>query len=168
MTYMTDGTEGPRLKKCPFCAEEIQDAAIVCKHCGRDLVSGQSSRVLVPQAAQPSSGVAAVLSLVIPGAGQMYKGHVGSGLVWLIAVVVGYAMLIVPGLILHLLCILSAASSRPTASRAAPTGAAGSPEPQRQPTTVEQRMHTVRGLQRFLLVIAGIIVMAGLLALMTH
>jgi len=57
-------------------------------------------------------GVAGVLSLVIPGAGQIYRGQTLNGLLWLLFVVLGYYCFFVPGLILHLFCVVLAASGK--------------------------------------------------------
>jgi hypothetical protein len=54
--------------------------------------------------------VAAALSMFVPGAGHLYAGRVIAAFLWFLVVGAGYA-LILPGLILHLFSIVSAASA---------------------------------------------------------
>lgn len=61
-----------------------------------------------------SPGIAALLSFLIPGLGQMASGQVGIGILWLVGVLAGYFMCFVPGLVLHIVCIVSAATVRRT------------------------------------------------------
>ncbi len=56
----------------------------------------------------PSPLLAAGLSMLVPGAGQLYAGRIVSAILWFMIVSAGYA-LILPGLILHLFCMASAA-----------------------------------------------------------
>jgi hypothetical protein len=53
------------MKKCPYCAEEIQDAAIVCKHCGRDLQSGASQVQLLPPKRKTSPAAWGCLTIIV-------------------------------------------------------------------------------------------------------
>ncbi len=41
------------MRKCRFCAEEIQDASTVCEHCGRDLFPTRAPVAAAPAAADP-------------------------------------------------------------------------------------------------------------------
>lgn len=101
------------LMKCPECGKEVSSAAASCPSCGHPN-SAQSQVTAQALVRKWSPGIAAVLSLVIPGAGQMYKGQIFNGLLWLLFVVVGYALFIVPGVILHLCCIVGASMGDPT------------------------------------------------------
>lgn len=108
------------MKTCPFCAEEIQGAATICRYCRADVVNMQpapsaaSTTVVVQAPAQRwSPGVAAVLSFFLPGVGQIYKGQILNGLVWMFFVAAGYVCFIIPGLVLHLCCVIGAASGNP-------------------------------------------------------
>jgi hypothetical protein len=71
---------------------------------------GPTAMVHHRPAPRPSALLAGLLSVWLPGAGHLYAGRLFAAIVWFLAVGAGY-VLILPGLILHLFCIFSAASA---------------------------------------------------------
>lgn len=59
----------------------------------------------------PNPAAAAVLSMIVPGAGQLYAGRPLSAIAWFLLVTMGYLLLIVPGILLHVLCVAAAAGA---------------------------------------------------------
>lgn len=57
--------------------------------------------------------VAVILSLLVPGLGQLYRGRLVGGVGWFVLVGLGYVAFVIPGLVLHLLCILAAGMGDP-------------------------------------------------------
>jgi hypothetical protein len=56
----------------------------------------------------PSPGIAAVLSVVVPGLGQVYSGRLITGGLWFLGTCVAYSAVLLPGFLVHALCIWSA------------------------------------------------------------
>jgi TM2 domain-containing membrane protein YozV len=102
-----------RLTPCPDCGRPCSQSAVSCPQCGH----------VFHRAAQrgQNPGIAAVLSLVLAGVGQMYWGLVLRGFAWLVMVNGFYIVsimsqtprAIIIGLVLHLLCIYDAATLKP-------------------------------------------------------
>ena len=56
----------------------------------------------------PSPGIAAVLSVLLPGLGQVYTGRLVAGAVWFLATSFFYWAVLLPGFLAHAFCVWSA------------------------------------------------------------
>jgi len=91
-------------------ASSVPDGALISQG---QAANGQVFVINHPPARLWSPGLAAVLSFFVPGLGQLYKGQIINGIIWFLFVCMGYAALVVPGLILHFFCVLGAPSGNP-------------------------------------------------------
>jgi len=108
-------------RHCPYCDEPIAIFARKCKHCGEFLDQAvRSERSSSFSKSYPKSvdrswnpGLAAAFSFFIPGLGQIYKEQLGRGFAILFFTALGYFLLIIPGLCLHIWAVIDAATNQP-------------------------------------------------------
>ena len=92
--------------------EQVEDTSLSVGGGGINIVNQATNTS--PQRRQKDilhegGGLYALLSFLWPGLGQICKGQVPQGILWMLGVIVGYMLLVLPGLVLHIWCIVDAA-----------------------------------------------------------
>lgn len=84
------------MKKCPYCAEEVQDLAVKCKHCGSWLDGRDTEQSHAPASVKtPSFAFSGLLGAFIAvgglllGLGGALAGNAFLGIVGIVLLVVG-------------------------------------------------------------------------------
>jgi len=83
-------------KYCQHCGEVIPKEAEICPKCGRRVMEAPR----VPE--QKNPGIAAVLSFLFTGLGQIYNGQIGKGISFIVlGVVLALTVIFLIGIILY-------------------------------------------------------------------
>ncbi|QEG23884.1 DUF4339 domain-containing protein [Mariniblastus fucicola] len=105
---------------CCFCQNDVRPTSRKCQHCHEILDRADRSHYAYANAPNRwSPGIAALLSLLIPGAGQMYKGQVFNGICWFFFMPVCYLICIMTvfltplAMLIHVCCIVGASQGDP-------------------------------------------------------
>ena len=53
----------------------------------------------------PAPGIAAVLSVLLPGLGQVYCGRLAAGALWFLGTSLAYWAVLLPGFLVHAFCV---------------------------------------------------------------
>jgi len=92
------------MKRCPYCAEEIQDTAIKCKHCGEMLSGSQGPGTTAPRKPLTRSPNDKILAGVCGGLAQ-YAGMDATLMRLLVALII-IATGILPGIVIYIVAAL--------------------------------------------------------------
>jgi TM2 domain-containing membrane protein YozV/RNA polymerase subunit RPABC4/transcription elongation factor Spt4 len=97
------------IKYCNTCGAQIAQNAEICPKCGSRVFTSQPIAQPQPWPAQPApaqqhknEGLAAVLSVIFIGLGQIYNGQIGKGILFLVVGIVFAALIFfLVGIILY-------------------------------------------------------------------
>ena len=81
--------------RCPACRAERLPQAEFCSNCGASFSTGRAAeRAPLESGPKKEPGIALCLSLLIPGAGQVYNGQPAKGILFLGGYLAGWGMLV--------------------------------------------------------------------------